>query len=73
VDPAREARVTRVLESVVGSLPAMKSPTIQELYGGQGYAVKAAVPRHGLPDLVLRLRAAGATDLIAYTLEQVIP
>jgi ATP phosphoribosyltransferase len=61
------------LAAVVDVLPAMKSPTIQELYGGKGYAVKAAVPRDGLPGVILRLRLAGATDLIAYALEKVIP
>ncbi|HEU4400751.1 MAG TPA: ATP phosphoribosyltransferase [Candidatus Polarisedimenticolia bacterium] len=61
------------LERVVAALPAMKSPTIQPLYGGAGYAVKAAVPRAGLPGVILRLREAGATDLIAYALEKVIP
>ena len=61
------------LAAVVDVLPAMKSPTIQELYGGAGYAVKAAVPREGLSGVLLRLRQAGATDLIAYALEKVIP
>lgn len=61
------------LAAVVAVLPAMKSPTIQELHGGKGYAVKAAVPREGLPAILLRLRQAGATDLIAYALEKVIP
>jgi hypothetical protein len=35
--------------------------------------VKAAVPRDGLPGVILRLRQAGATDLIACALEKVIP
>ncbi len=61
------------LASVIEVLPAMKSPTIQELHGGKGYAVKAAVLREALPAVVLRLRAAGATDIIAYGLEKVIP
>ncbi len=61
------------LAEVVGVLPAMKAPTIQELHGGMGYAVKAAVPRDGLAGVILRLRRAGATDLIAYALEKVIP
>jgi len=61
------------LAAVVDVLPSMKSPTIQELYGGQGYAVRAAVPRDGLPAVILRLRRAGATDLIACALEKVIP
>ncbi len=61
------------LDAVVAVLPAMKSPTIQPLFGGQGYGVKAAVPRTQLPKVILALKAAGATDLIAYALEQVIP
>ncbi len=61
------------LATVVEILPAMKAPTIQELHGGRGYAVKAAVPREGLPALILRLRQAGASDLIAYALEKVVP
>ena len=61
------------LAAVVAIMPAMKSPTIQPLFGEQGYAVKAAVPRSRLPQVVVELRAAGATDLIAYALEQVIP
>jgi ATP phosphoribosyltransferase len=61
------------LDAVVAVLPAMKSPTIQPLFGSQGYAVKAAVPRAQLPRILVALRAAGATDLIAYALEQVIP
>jgi ATP phosphoribosyltransferase len=61
------------LQAVVDVLPAMKSPTVQALHGGTGYAVKAAVPRAGLPRVLRLLRQAGATDLIAYALEKVIP
>jgi ATP phosphoribosyltransferase len=61
------------LQAVVAVLPSMKSPTIQELHGGAGYAVKSAVPRDGLSRTIQALRQAGATDLIAYALEQVIP
>jgi ATP phosphoribosyltransferase len=61
------------LQAVVAVLPSMKSPTIQELYGGAGYAVKSAVPRDGLSRTIQALRQAGATDLIAYALEKVIP
>lgn len=61
------------LQAVVAVLPSMKAPTIQELYGGTGYAVKAAVPRDGLSRTIQALRQAGATDLLAYALEKVIP
>jgi ATP phosphoribosyltransferase len=69
-----EMNVTRDrLQAVIAVLPAMKTPTVQELHAGAGYAVKAAVPRDGLARVILRLRQAGATDLIAYALEKVIP
>jgi len=51
----------------------MKAPTIQELHGAVGFAVKAAVLRERLPEVIVRLRRAGATDLLAYALEKVIP
>ena len=41
----------------------MRHPTVGRLYGEEGYAVKAAVPRKTLASLLPALRAAGATDL----------
>jgi ATP phosphoribosyltransferase len=52
------------LEHVVALLPAMKAPTVQPLYGNGEFAVKAAVPREQVPRLILRLRRAGASDIL---------
>jgi len=61
------------LEEVCKVLPCMREPTISALHGGAGYAVKAAVPRADLPDLIPRIRASGGTDIIVSSLTQIVP
>ena len=60
------------LEQVVALLPAMKAPTIQPLYGNQGYAVRAAVPIKQVKDIILKVVAAGATDILQTKVDKVI-
>ena len=61
------------LDAVAGLLPAMKAPTIQPLQNGRSFAVKAAVPRKGVADLILALRKAGATDILQTQIVRVVP
>jgi ATP phosphoribosyltransferase len=62
---------------LVGGLPAMRSPTVSPLYKGEsgesGYAVKIAVKKSEVPDLIPRLKKAGATDIVEYALRKVSP
>lgn len=60
------------LESVVEALPAMRVPTIAQLNGGAGYAVKAAVPRADLARLIPDLKRRGGTDIIVTKLAQIV-
>ena len=60
------------LETVVRLLPAMKSPTIQPLYGNEAYAVRAAIPRDKVDALIPMLREAGATDILQTRIQRVI-
>jgi len=60
-------------EKIAASLPAMNSPTVSPLYGEQGYAVKIAVKKDEIPDLILRLKTLGATDIVEYDLRKVVP
>ena len=60
------------LEAVVRVLPCMREPTIATLHHGQGYAVKAAVPRHDLPTLIPAVKASGGTDIVISRLDQII-
>ena len=57
---------------LVRILPCMRSPTVSRLYGENGYAVKVAVPRKDIPDLIPKLKLAGAVDIVEYELKKVI-
>lgn len=64
---------TAALEAVVSTLPCMREPTIAPLHGDAGYAVKAAVPRDRLPQLIPDIKARGGTDIVVVALSQIIP
>jgi ATP phosphoribosyltransferase-like protein len=69
-----EVNVTaETLDSVLGVLPCMRQPTISELAGGGGFAVKAAVPRADLPVVMPKLKAAGGSDVVVTRLAQIVP
>jgi len=61
------------LEDVIEALPCMREPTMATLHGEAGMAVKAAVPRGSLPDLIPALKEKGATDIVVTRLEQIVP
>jgi ATP phosphoribosyltransferase len=61
------------LDDVLGVLPCMRRPTVSELAGGDGYAVKAAVPRDDLPSVIPKLKAAGGSDVVVTRLAQIVP
>ncbi|MDR2478998.1 MAG: ATP phosphoribosyltransferase, partial [Treponema sp.] len=54
-------------------LPAMRSPTVAPLYGDEGFAVKIAVKKHEVPDIIPRLKKLGALDIVEYDLRKVVP
>jgi ATP phosphoribosyltransferase len=58
---------------MVAGLPAMRSPTVAPLYGDDGYGVKIAVKKDEVPDIIPRLKRAGATDIVEYDLRKVVP
>jgi ATP phosphoribosyltransferase len=60
------------LEAVVSLLPSMRRPTVAPLFGDGGYAVKAAVPRRQVPELIPRLRAAGGSDVLVSSIQQIV-
>lgn len=61
------------LDAVVAALPAMRRPTVAPLFGNNGYAVKAAVPRDVLPLVIPAVKAAGGTDVVVSRLAQIVP
>jgi len=60
-------------QGMVTGLPAMRSPTVAPLFGDDGYAVKIAVKKSEVPDLIPCLKKAGATDIVEYDLRKVVP
>ena len=60
------------LSALLEVLPCMRRPTVSHLAGGDGYAVKAAVPRAELPSVVPRIKAAGGTDIVVTRLAQIV-
>jgi len=56
----------------LASLPAMRSPTVAPLYGEAGFAVKIAVKKHEVPDIIPKLKKLGAIDIVEYDLRKVV-
>ena len=52
---------------------SMNSPTVSDLFNHAGYAVKVAVPTKQVHLLIPDLVKAGATDILEYKLEKMIP
>ena len=60
------------LEAVISIIPSMKNPTVSPLRGSDGVAVKSAVPRAKLFELIPKLKAVGATDLVVSKIDQIV-
>jgi ATP phosphoribosyltransferase len=61
------------LAEVIATLPAMKSPTVNELFGGAGYAVEAVVPKNRINILIPELKDKGATDILELPIAKIVP
>ncbi|HEV8297371.1 MAG TPA: ATP phosphoribosyltransferase [Acidimicrobiales bacterium] len=64
---------TAALDAVIAIIPAAKSPTVNELFGGQGYAVEAVVAKTQINVLIPALKDAGASDIIELPLSKIVP
>ncbi|RMH75492.1 MAG: ATP phosphoribosyltransferase [Actinomyces sp.] len=61
------------LEAVMEVLPAMKEPTVNELFHQAGYAVESVVPKKEINILIPELRDRGATDIVEMPISKIIP
>ncbi|MDX2175681.1 MAG: ATP phosphoribosyltransferase [Candidatus Sumerlaeia bacterium] len=61
------------LEAVCAALPCMREPTIAQLHGDAGYAVKAAVRKSDLPRIIPDIKARGGCDIVVTALAQIVP
>lgn len=63
---------TDEIESIVKLLPCMRYPTVSPLYQDKGFAVKAAVKKSVIRELIPKLIAAGATDILETAIRKAI-
>ena len=60
-------------DAVIKGLPSMRSPTVAPLFGDEGYAVKIAIKRNEVTDIIPQLKKLGALDIVEYDLRKVVP
>lgn len=61
------------LDKVIELLPSAKVPTVNELFGGIGYAVETVVSKSEINILIPDLREAGATDILEVPISKIVP
>ncbi len=60
------------LDAVVSALPAMKRPTVNSLYGCDGYEVTTVAEKSTVNVLLPQLKAAGATDILEMPITKIV-
>lgn len=60
------------LDEVIRIVPSMKSPTVNELFGGSGFAVETVVPKSEINTLIPALKDAGASDIIELPISKIV-
>ena len=60
------------LDVVIGLLPALRSPTVSELFGGDGFAVETVVAKNEINILIPALKALGATGIIELPIAKIV-
>ena len=61
------------LDRVISVLPSMKAPTVNELWGGGGFAVETVVNKGDINILIPELLDLGATDVIEIPISKIVP
>jgi len=61
------------LDKVIELLPSAKVPTVNELFGGVGYAVESVVSKSEINILIPDLRDVGATDILEIPISKIVP
>jgi len=60
------------LERVISLLPSMKSPTVNPLHGGGGFAVETVVAKATINVLIPALKDAGATGILELPIAKIV-
>lgn len=60
------------LEGVIGELPAMKRPTVNQLYGSDDYEITTVADKATVNILIPRLKASGAEDILELPIAKIV-
>jgi ATP phosphoribosyltransferase len=60
------------LQAVLDIMPAMSSPTVTSLAGGEAHAVESVVAKRGVNTLIPALKAAGARDILEIPIAKIV-
>jgi ATP phosphoribosyltransferase len=60
------------LRAVISVLPAMKRPTVNQLYGSEDYEVTTVADKAGVNVLIPQLKAAGAEDILEVPISKIV-
>ena len=60
------------LPAVIAELPAMKRPTVNQLYGSEDYEVMTVADKATVNILIPRLKAAGAEDILEMPISKIV-
>ncbi|MEZ5169754.1 MAG: ATP phosphoribosyltransferase [Acidimicrobiia bacterium] len=60
------------LDEVTGLLPALRAPTVNELAGGDAFAVESVVPKATINTLIPALSEAGASGIIELPISKIV-
>jgi ATP phosphoribosyltransferase len=61
------------LDAVIGLLPALKSPTVSQLFGEDGFAVETVVAKSEINTLIPALLDLGANGIIELPISKIVP
>jgi ATP phosphoribosyltransferase len=60
------------LDTVIAELPAMKRPTVSQLYGSEDYEITTVADKATVNILIPRLKAAGAEDILEMPIAKIV-
>jgi ATP phosphoribosyltransferase len=63
---------TEGLQRIIDVLPSLKAPTVNELFGGHGYAVETVVAKNKINIMIPELRERGATDIVELPISKIV-
>jgi ATP phosphoribosyltransferase len=62
----------RSMDTVIAALPAMKKPTVSQLYGIDYFSIQTVVNTRAVNQLIPQLKAAGAEDILEIPITKIV-